>query len=1504
MLAALHAARVRCTCAAARGLIGAMALGSVVAGSLAAQRAEAVLYRDSAFSVTATEVRHGGFVARAEGRTALVSTYPRAAREVHFKFALNGRDNEFPPGTEHTINLRPLRGVVATPTYAFGVPPQPTLAGPQPGAQSDAPTARVTLRLDLRAVGRAIAATGVYVTPRGDSIRRIERVTVIGDTDPLAWDINAVAVGGPRDLRDPDGDGIYETTLTFATEFLRPVDRAGRAVWRPSTRRDAPRLTSPQPLLDALYVGALEELQQLARADSALSAGAKWPGVWTRDVALASVLGLPFVAPDAVRRSLRAKVDANGRIIQDTGTGGSWPVSTDRLTWALAAWELYAVTGDRAWLRESYDVIARSLEADRHAAWDASTGLVRGESSFLDWREQSYPRWMQPADIASSFALGTNAVHLGAREVMARMARALALPADAARRWESEADTIRAGMRRWLWDPANGRHYAFRAGRLSTAPSERFEALGEALAMLTGATPRERRLAVLNEAPLMPFGAPTLYPAIPGIPYYHNGSVWPFVGAYWMWAGAEAGHGATVEHGLATLTRSAALFLTNKENFIAETGHFEGTALNSDRQLWSVAGQLAVQYRVLFGMRAEDMRLSFRPMVPPAYAGERVLSGVRYRDAEVTVVVRGFGDGVARATLNGEAVAYAEVLANRTGPQRLEIELNGRWPQDRVRLVPAATAPETPAAPRLVAMRGARAVVEWTAVPEAAGYRVFLDGRAVEGAEAALLATPRADVPASGAAAEVQVVAVGADGRASFPSEPLRLVPAAAELRVAVPAPQQRLTAESAPLALSVRVAQAGRYAVEAEYANGNGPINTEDKAAIRSLLIGESSAGALVMPQRGAGDWHEFGWSTAAVVELPEGPQTVTLVMSPLDRNMNGQVNEAVVRTLRFTRLAPRQPAPPRVVQVDPPNWWVGHTVNPVRILARGHDLHGARLQCAPLDCRTVRVSAAGTYLFADVEIPAGAAATALVGTHPIVVETDGGRTSFDFRVDQPLERRGRFAGIGADDLIYFVMPDRFADGDSTNNDPARSRGLFDRRDPKAYHGGDLEGLRQRLPYLKSLGVTAIWMTPLYENVDSVAHRMRLPETGRPYTDYHGYGATDLYAVDEHLGDLAALRRLVDDAHARGIKIILDQVANHTGPEHVWAQDQPTPTWYNGTLAAHLPNNWQMPSLTDRHAAPSVQDSTIRGWFADILPDFNQDDPEVERYLIQNTLWWIGVSGADAVRQDTWPYVHRRFWQPWMAALKREYPHLTVVGELWHEEPAVVAFFEGEHEAFDGIKTGVDQLFDFPLQAAARRVFAGGEPIRQLAQVLAQDRLYRHPERLVTFLENHDMPRLPWASTATLDGLLLGYTFLYTVRGIPKLYYGNEIAMSGGGDPDNRRDFPGGFPGDVRDAFTPAGRTADEQRIFAHLQALAALRQSRPDLRQARMEHLLVEAQQFVFRRGQTVVALNNATQAVTLRVPGLRLDGAAALGTCARARLEGDVTVIEVPARAGCVF
>ena len=378
------------------------------------------------------------------------------------------------------------------------------------------------------------------------------------------------------------------------------------------------------------------------------------------------------------------------------------------------------------------------------------------------------------------------------------------------------------------------------------------------------------------------------------------------------------------------------------------------------------------------------------------------------------------------------------------------------------------------------------------------------------------------------------------------------------------------------------------------------------------------------------------------------------------------------------------------------------------------------------------MKVNEAGTYLFVDVTIDPKAAP----GPRAIGVRTAAGTATIPLEILEPLPRQGRFQGFSPDDAIYLLMPDRFANGDPGNDDPAVSKGLLDRTKGRYYHGGDLRGVIDRLPYLKDLGVTAIWLNPWYDNVNHLNERETYD--GQAITDYHGYGAVDFYAVEERLGDLATLRELVDRAHALGIKVIQDQVANHSGPYHPWVTDSPTPTWYYGTQAKHLANTWQTWTLQDPHSPPEVQKATLEGWFIDILPDLDQDDPEVARYTIQNTLWWVGVSGLDGIRQDTLPYVHRRFWKEWMGAIKKEYPDLRVVGELFDGDPALVSFYQGGAARFDGVDSGVDTLFDFPTYFKVRDAFAQG----RLAAGRGDDARARPPVRRRVLAR--DLPRSP----------------------------------------------------------------------------------------------------------------------------------------------------------------
>jgi neopullulanase len=534
-----------------------------------------------------------------------------------------------------------------------------------------------------------------------------------------------------------------------------------------------------------------------------------------------------------------------------------------------------------------------------------------------------------------------------------------------------------------------------------------------------------------------------------------------------------------------------------------------------------------------------------------------------------------------------------------------------------------------------------------------------------------------------------------------------------------------------------------------------------------------------------------------------------------------------------------------PAITKIEPPNWWAEHTVSPVRVLMRGKNLGGASVD-APRDLRIshVKVNENGTYLFVDVNI----SKKTKPGDYPLTVKTKGGSVEVPFRIADPLPRKQYFQGFSNDDVIYLLMPDRFADGDPSNDDPAVSHGLLNRGKSRFYHGGDLQGIIDHLSYLKGLGVTAIWMTPIYDN----SNQLNTAEVydRQPATDYHGYGATDLYRVEEHFGTMDTLRKLVNEAHRIGIKVIQDQVENHVGPNHPWVENQPTPTWFHGSRTSHLDESFQFWTIADPHASPSLRKPVLEGWFANILPDLNQEDSEVERYEIQNTLWWLGSAGFDGIRQDTWPYVSRTFWRVWMAAIKKQFPEVTVVGENFDADPSLVSFFQGGKTQWDGIDDLVDSVFDFPFFYRLRETLGRDGSLSRLPNLLGHDYLYPNPDRLVTFLGLHDVQRFMNEPRASVENLKLAFTCLLTTRGIPMIYYGDEIAMRGGKDPDNRRDFPGGWSGDAQNAFDEKGRTAEQQDVFSYVRRLTGLRAKLDCLRHGKTLTLIADDHLWAYAR------------------------------------------------------
>jgi neopullulanase len=625
--------------------------------------------------------------------------------------------------------------------------------------------------------------------------------------------------------------------------------------------------------------------------------------------------------------------------------------------------------------------------------------------------------------------------------------------------------------------------------------------------------------------------------------------------------------------------------------------------------------------------------------------------------------------------------------------------------------------------------------------------------------------------------------------------------------------------------------------------------------------------------------------------------------------------------------RPAQQNPAPekagnePVVTKVEPPSWWIGLSSG-VMLLISGHNLQANEVSC---NLPTVTVThtqsaAAGTYLFVWLKI----ATDTRSGTAVCRITTPAGKTSFELPLASRGPTAGKFHGLSQSDVIYLIMPDRFANGDPTNDQPTDAPNSYDRANPRAYHGGDLRGIREHLPYLKDLGVTTLWLTPILKN-------------GAPQ-DYHGYGAVDLYAVDPHLGTINDYQQLVSAAHKQEMKILFDAVINHVGPNHPWVKNPPLPDWFHGTSAQHTNSatpldgtfygknnqssaNDSFEALVDPHAPARLSKNLTQGWFANVLPDLNTENPVVAQYLFQNSIWWAETTGLDGYRLDTFPYVPRRFWAAWHLALRRLYPNLTTIGEVFYPDPSVTSFFMGGQRHYDGIDSGVATLFDFPLYFALREVLQHKAPAGQIAEILRHDSLYNRPDSLVTFFGNHDVVRLSSAASDAaghpqdegLKTLQLAYGLMLTLRGIPQLYYGDEIGMPGGPDPDNRHDFPGGWSDDPKNAFTADGRTPQQQQIFSYVQTLLRLRREHPVLAQGHLWHLASDDSSYIFERDsdeeKVIVAFNNSKESRQLKIPlkDTPVQDAAGLTTLfgeARGRIADSQLELALPPQSLTVF
>jgi hypothetical protein len=669
------------------------------------------------------------------------------------------------------------------------------------------------------------------------------------------------------------------------------------------------------PIGVTAYNLALDELEGLIEPDSTWRTGKWWGGVWTRDVSYSSLLALSYLNTDVTRVSLMKRV-RGGRILQDTGTGGSWPVSTDHAVWVLAGWQMYLVTGDKQWVKQCYEIASKTLLQDEAVAYDPATGLMRGESSFLDWREESYPRWMQPADIAMSECLGTNALFFRANQITARMAQ-LCGDYDGAAHFSRTADRIKDGINNHLWIEEKGYYGQYLYGRGHLILSPRSETLGEALCILFGIAEPARAKRMVASIGQTPFGTPCIQPQIPNIYPYHNNAVWPFVQAYWMWASALTGNSLAVSHSIASIYRPAALFATNQENFVAETGDYH-TAMNSPSMLWSIAGNISVVHRVLVGINFEEEGINFRPCVPTPWGGNKTLKNFKYRKAVLDITVQGYGDKVSACYIDGRRQAVATVPASLTGRHTVKLVMNNAFSNlDRINNQPVITSPETPQAYLDGSTR-----LAWRQVPNAKEYKIVRDGKVIATQPERIINGNRYDIPVGRTYTEYQVIAVSEEGYESFASEPVAYYNYDNELRYDMTrfaaatqfAPCKGYTGNGAVeiatkvntrIEMKVEVLSDGEYLLDFQYANGSNNLTDADMCAVRTLSVGGSKVGTVVFPQRGRDLWTLWGYSSSLRVSLKKGSNTLVLSYEPENENMNAQgINRAMLDYVRLIKM------------------------------------------------------------------------------------------------------------------------------------------------------------------------------------------------------------------------------------------------------------------------------------------------------------------------------------------------------------------------------------------------------------------------------------------------------------------------------------------------------------------------------------------------------------------------------------------------------------------------
>lgn len=545
-------------------------------------------------------------------------------------------------------------------------------------------------------------------------------------------------------------------------------------------------------------------------------------------------------------------------------------------------------------------------------------------------------------------------------------------------------------------------------------------------------------------------------------------------------------------------------------------------------------------------------------------------------------------------------------------------------------------------------------------------------------------------------------------------------------------------------------------------------------------------------------------------------------------------------------------------IKKMAPSFWWAGMKNPELQILLYGEDLA----------LSDVSVSGEGIYLKETVRqdnpnylLLYLDLSEAKAQTFQILLKNGKKKLQIPYELKSRVRRGEDVKGFTSEDVLYLIMPDRFANGNPENDviDGMREKKM-DRADSFARHGGDIQGISNHLDYIADLGVTAIWLNPTQEND---------MESG----SYHGYAITDYYQIDRRFGSNEDFCALVEKAHEKNLKVVMDMIFNHCGSENYLFKDKPSKDWFN-YRSNYVQTSFKTASVMDIHASAFEKKIATDGWFTSVMPDFNQRNRHVARYLLQSSIWWIEYAGINGIRQDTHPYADFDFMSQWCKEVLDEYPYFNIVGETWLNSNVLVSYWQKNSKLAAPLNSNLPTVMDFPLQALMNQAFdeetgEWGGGLYKLYDYQTQDLVYANPMNLLTFLDNHDTSR--FAQTDEMAKNLKRYkqamVFLLTTRGIPQIYYGTEILMigdKGKGDGDLRKDFPGGWQGDTRNCFAKNGRTALENEAFEFTRQLLNWRKGNQVIGKGSLKHYSIQNGVYVYQRefnGKSVVVIMNGT-------------------------------------------